>query len=205
MDLVWCQYAMHPYIMTACFRVFGSQSVRSNMQTCSTVKPPIVDPPVQDRPLVQDRSQYNRPPYKGHRSRSQTLIVLPIVLIHFEPPKEDNVAEFILPPICPLFGGSTVYQSTRLNVFLTGRSPWKPLTSINFNLQSSWIMSRAQVKHVHFFSNTMCTDLEYTVAGWGWKRGSPHYEARGRPMQSLLWSLPFDLKIYRTQAAMVSK
>ena len=42
-------------------------------------------------------------------------IVFPIALIDFEPPKEDNLstkdktAEFILSPMCPLFGGSTVY------------------------------------------------------------------------------------------------
>ena len=36
-------------------------------------------------------------------------------IVHFEPPKEDNLstndttAEFILSPTCPLFGGSTVY------------------------------------------------------------------------------------------------
>ena len=43
-------------------------------------------------------------------------IVLPIVLIHFEPPKEDNLstkdktAEFILSSTCPLFRGSTVVE-----------------------------------------------------------------------------------------------
>ena len=58
-------------------------------------------------------TQYDRPLYKGHRS-SLPKIVLTIALIHFEPPKEDNVStkdktsEFILSPTCPLFGGSTV-------------------------------------------------------------------------------------------------
>ena len=58
-------------------------------------------------------THYNRPLYKGHRSRSQKFD-FPIVLIHFEPLKEDNLstkdtaAEFILSPTCPLFGGSTV-------------------------------------------------------------------------------------------------
>ena len=57
-------------------------------------------------------TQYNRPLYKGHVPK----IVLPIALLHFEPPKEDNLstkdktAEFILSPTCPLFGGSTVYD-----------------------------------------------------------------------------------------------
>ena len=38
----------------------------------------------------------------------------PIVFVHLEPLKEDNlsikdkIAEFILPSTCPLFGGSTV-------------------------------------------------------------------------------------------------
>ena len=44
------------------------------------------------------------------------IIVFPIhvALIHFEPPKEDNLStkdkttEFILIPRCPLFGGPTV-------------------------------------------------------------------------------------------------
>ena len=41
-----------------------------------------------------------------------------IVLIHFKPPKEDNLstkettAEFIVSPMCPLFGGSTVQDLT---------------------------------------------------------------------------------------------
>ena len=34
--------------------------------------------------------QYNRPLYKGHRSIKVPKIGLPRVLIHFEPPKEDN-------------------------------------------------------------------------------------------------------------------
>ena len=56
---------------------------------------------------------YNKPLYKGHCSRSQKLHAL----VHLEPLKEDIVnlsikdktAGFILSPMCPLFGGSTVY------------------------------------------------------------------------------------------------
>ena len=65
-------------------------------------------------------TQYNRPLYKGHRSRSQ-IVGFPMVLIHYDPPKEDNlstkdtIAEFILSPKCPLFRGSTVDASKRIN------------------------------------------------------------------------------------------
>ena len=61
---------------------------------------------------------YNKPLYKGRFSRSQ-IIGLPMVLIHFEPPRrgqplrstKDKRLEFIiLFPKCPLFGGLTVYH-----------------------------------------------------------------------------------------------
>ena len=53
--------------------------------------------------------------YKEHRPIKVLRICSPIVLIHFERPKEDNhstkdtAAELILSPMCPLFGGSTVH------------------------------------------------------------------------------------------------
>ena len=58
-------------------------------------------------------TQYNKPLYKGRFSRSQ-IIGLPMVLIHLNLRKEDNLStkdktlEFILFPKCPLFGGLTV-------------------------------------------------------------------------------------------------
>ena len=71
-----------------------------------TVKPPIVDPPKYGHCI--------------HCNKQKILfevpkITCPIVLVHLEPLKEDNLsvkdktAEFILFPTCPLFGGSTVH------------------------------------------------------------------------------------------------
>ena len=41
--------------------------------------------------LSQIRTQYNIPLYKGHSLRSQNNPPPPIVLVHFAPPKEDNL------------------------------------------------------------------------------------------------------------------
>ena len=54
-------------------------------------------------PLQQERYIYNKPLHKGHWLRSQKL-TLSIVLIHWEPLKEDNHPdEFVLSPTCTLF------------------------------------------------------------------------------------------------------
>jgi hypothetical protein len=44
-----------------------------------------------DSGLSQIRTQYNKPLYKGQDLRSQNTYTLLIVLVHFGPPKEDNL------------------------------------------------------------------------------------------------------------------
>ena len=60
-------------------------------------------------------THYNRPLYtKDTGQCPKFLFPIHVVLIHFEPPKEDNLstkdttAKFISSPKCALFGGSTV-------------------------------------------------------------------------------------------------
>ena len=79
----------------------------------STVKSPILDP------LSEIGTQYNKLLNKRHFSRSQIHVIgLPIVLIHFEPPRRgqppyEGRNTWILVSKCFLFRGSTVVYINR--------------------------------------------------------------------------------------------